>query len=460
MHGLEREYSRERNSGAITTMNGSWFLLAAAAGFALGAVVLTVRGFGVARIGWLNFSRLRELDRQRAMTGDPAARAALDAVIASCQELRRRWILQEDDLRPAEGAQRLVREIAAHYHPDSPAPLAEARLGDALDAFQELKSRLLALVRLPGVRTVTQFRLRHLLLLSRAWQKKEAWLCSPAGRAAAKYRLFFAIKWGYTFLRALDLSFWTLKMLGVVLKDGVMKILLIRWYLIVGELAIGVYGGDRPEAELTEVDIEKKLEDLPDIGPPPELTGEAGAVAQASRKTILLHAAVLDGQAIGRIVRKLVADIARVHHPESSDPLYEIRLYSLIVAAARISDALASLKNRPVWGRLLELKVAHLLWMKDAADYMRESEVLAWVQKTRLRQVVKYSNWLYKVIQKKHPGLLVKDLAFTLVQEGAKRWLAIYAHDKIALEADRLYREEAPVPQPEPALPAVLTSSR
>ena len=33
--------------------------------------------------------------------------------------------------------------------------------------------------------------------------------------------------------------------MGYVLKDVVMKVLLIRWYLIVGELAIEVYGGGR-----------------------------------------------------------------------------------------------------------------------------------------------------------------------------------------------------------------------
>jgi len=426
----------------MATMNGSWFLLGGLALLALWAALLTIRGFGVLRIGWLNFSRLRDLERKQAQAEDPAARAALEAVIAPCHELRRRWILSEKDLNPGERTQKLVRDIARHYHPESPAPLAEARLGDLLSAFLEIKNRLLALARLPGIRPVTQFRLRHLFLLSRAWQKKEAWYRSPAGRAAEKYHLLFIVKWSYGLLRVLDVSFWTLKMLGYVLKDVVMKVLLIRWYLIVGELAIEVYGGGREKGGEPDEVTEKDLGGLPEVDPPPELSGEAGVAAQASRKAILLHAATLDGQALKRLYRTLVEDIARVHHPEAKEPLYEARLYSLLVGVARFCDTLAALRSRPVWGRLLGLKVTHLLWMKDAADYLQESQALAWVQKTRLHHVAKYSRLLYKVVNKKHPGLLVKDLAFTFVKEGAKRWLAIYLHDKIALEADRLYREE------------------
>jgi len=428
----------------MISMNGSWYLLAALGLLTLSAAVLTVRGFGVVRIGWLNFSRLRELSRQQSETADPAEKAALALVIDACQELRGRWILNEADLRPAGKTLGLVTAIARSYHSASPAPLAEARLGDLLDAFQEIKTRLLALARLPGIKRVTQFRLRHLVLLAEAWRKKEAFFSSPTWRAAEKYRVLFIVRWGYALWRALDAGFWTLKMLGYVLKDVVMKVLLIRWYLTVGELAIGVYGGGQKAAALSDEDIEKKLEGLPEVGPPPDLSPEAGPQAAASRKALLLYAGRLDAQAMSDNLGRLTYAIARAHHPASEKPLFEARLYSLILAVARLSDDLASLRNRGVWGRLLDFRVRHLLWMKDAAEYLKDSAILAWLQKTGLHHVVKYSHLLYKVVKKKHPGLLAKDLALTLVMEGAKRWLAVYVHDKVALEADRLYLEKAP----------------
>jgi len=42
-------------------------------------------------------------------------------------------------------------------------------------------------------------------------------------------------------------------------------------------------------------------------------------------------------------------------------------------------------------------------------------------------------------LQKKQPGILLRDVVFGVVKEGGKRWLVLYLHGKIAVEANKLY---------------------
>ncbi len=111
------------------------FLLALTFGLTLGIAIGTVKGFGLIKIGWLNFARLKELEKQKHDSNDPAKQKALQAVIQYCQHLRSKWILQEPDLRIAERTQHLAEEIALVYHPQSGNSLAEVRLGGLLEAF-------------------------------------------------------------------------------------------------------------------------------------------------------------------------------------------------------------------------------------------------------------------------------------------------------------------------------------
>ena len=77
---------------------------------------------------------------------------------------------------------------------------------------------------------------------------------------------------------------------------------------------------------------------------------------------------------------------------------------------------------------------------RDASDFLTNNQVLSWVRKHKLGHIFKYSLLLFKIIQKKHPGLLFRDFAFTLAGEGCKRWLYLYLHDKIAVETNTLYQ--------------------
>ena len=92
-------------------------LLALAFALTLGIAFGAVKGFGLLKISWLNFARLKELEKQKQDSKDPAKQKALQTVIEHCQNLRSKWILREPDLRIPERTQHLAQKIAAVYHP-------------------------------------------------------------------------------------------------------------------------------------------------------------------------------------------------------------------------------------------------------------------------------------------------------------------------------------------------------
>ena len=113
-----------------------------------------------------------------------------------------------------------------------------------------------------------------------------------------------------------------------------------------------------------------------------------------------------------------------------------------MTASAHFSETLASLQAYPLLNKTMDLKVSHLLWFKDAADVFRDNQILDWLKKYQLHQVVKYSSLIFKAVQRKHPGLIFKDFAFSLAKEGGKRWVYLYCHEKIADVVNTAYREE------------------
>ena len=144
-------------------------------------VLVMIQGYGVMRVGWWNLSHLRELKRRQLETEDPVEARALASLIECCEALRKKWVLGEPDLHVFSKTRDLVQEIAGHFHPKSKAPLQEARLGALLNAFLQLKIQVEALAGMRGVRTITQFRLRHIVFFSSAWRKKTE--CLPTGAA-------------------------------------------------------------------------------------------------------------------------------------------------------------------------------------------------------------------------------------------------------------------------------------
>ena len=416
-------------------------LLILALGLTAGAAVVSVKGFGLIKIGWLNFSRLKDLEKQKRNTKDSTRQKALETVIEHCQALRAQWILREPDLEIAQKTQYLVEKIACIYHPQSRTPLMEARLGSILNAFLELKNRIVVFSDLKGVRTFTQFRLRHVHYLSRAWKQKEQWRQSPVGQVFFRYKLGALFRWIYFLVRFMDLTFWMFKMLGYFFHDIVLKILLIRWYLTIGELAIGVYAERAGEPELQADDLLEQLDSIPEQEIPSELPSGTREIADASRKGLIFKMSSLEWNQAKEIYYSLVKDIAGYYYPQAKQPLYEVKIYHLMMAVSRFSDEVASIRDKPVLNKLLDIRVAHLLLARDVMDTIRDSELGAWLKKYSVGRFVKVSRLLYQTIQKKHPGVLFKDFAFYLVKEAGKRWVYVYLHDRIALEANHAFKE-------------------
>ena len=136
--------------------------------------ILLAKGFGVIKLEYLNLKWLRELKAFKLHADDPAYKGALVAIISYCQVLNSKWVLEESDLDILRNTYQLVKKIAYAYHPDSKHPLEEARIRLVLNAFMELKNHLIVITTWKGIHTATQFRIRHTVFLSRAWNLKKS----------------------------------------------------------------------------------------------------------------------------------------------------------------------------------------------------------------------------------------------------------------------------------------------
>ena len=404
--------------------------------------VLIVKGYGILQVRWLNISRLQTLKQRATETSDPVERASLKTIMDRCETLRGRWVLGEADLALIEQTRSLVREIAELYHPQSTQPLAEARIEKILNAFLEMKTHVLQLTRLRGIREWTRFRLRHLVWLSQAWARKTQWEQTPTVKTVRRIKLIPIVKWVYTAFRSLDLVFWSLKMTVFFLYDIVFKVFLIRWTLLVGETAIRVYSDREKDEDISPEELLEDMNALPDQKDVEE-TGLAGEVKQrvdASRNALLFHLGSISWKDARQRYDELIRDIARIHHPQAEQPLYEARLYDLLIGFSRFAEQIVNLNTKPVINRILKVRLSHILKMKDAANWALENQLVDLARKYKVGTAVKYSALIYKAFKKGHPGIIFRDVALILTREAGKRWLLVYLHDKIAVEADRVYK--------------------
>ena len=95
--------------------------------------------------------------------------------------------------------------------------------------------------------------------------------------------------------------------------------------------------------------------------------------------------------------------------------------------------------KKPVLNKILKIRVSKLTQAKDIALPLGQNKILEWVNNYQVGGIAKWSHTLYKTLQKKQPGILLRDVAFGVVKEGGKRWLVLYVHGKIAAEANKLY---------------------
>ena len=412
-------------------------------GVALGILILIlIKGLGVIKLRYLNFTWLYKLQQSIQETDNPKKKEALTIIIDHCKSLNSRWLLSESDLHFSSNTYQLIQKIAYAYHPNSESPMEEARIRCILNAFMELRNHLLALTTYKGIHAITQFRIRHVLILSRAWKAKESWKQWKFFVFLNNHGLYPLFRWLFFIFRCLDLTFWIMKMTIYILQDIVFKMFLVRWYLVVGELAVQVYSD---KVENPEIPIESILDDLDSIPEPGNQSKDAlpkkiKLISEVSRDEILYHTWSVEWGKVKGIYINLINNIAREYHPNSEQPIYEVKLSELLASGLYLSGQIASIQTYPFVNKILDLRVSHVLITKDAANFLTNNQVLSWVRKHKLGYIFKYSLLLFKVIQKKHPALLFKDFAFTLTGEGCKRWFYLYLHDRLTIEVNTLYK--------------------
>lgn len=425
-------------------INFYWIVFGIGAFLACVLAVLIVKGYGILQVRWLNISRLRNLQQRASATTDPTERLSMNVIVERCEILRGRWVLGESDLEVIENTRSLIQQIAELHHPQSVQPLAEARIEKILNAFLEVKTHILQLTRLRGIREWTRFRLRHLVWLSEAWAHKTQWEQTSTVKTVRRFKLIPIVKWIYTILRSMDLIFWSLKMTVFFLYDIVFKVFLIRWYLLTGETAIRVYSDRGQDEYIAPEELLEDMNALPDQKEFQEtgLTGEVKELVDASRNALLFHMGAMSWQEARQRYDDLVKDIARVHHPQAERPLYEARLYDLLIGFSRFAEQIVNLNTKPAINKMLKLRLSHLLKVKDAANWALENQLIDLARKYKIGTAVKYSSLIYKAFKKGHPGILFKDAALVLAQEAGKRWVLVYFHDKIAVETDWVYKSK------------------
>jgi hypothetical protein len=405
------------------------------------AVVVSTKGYGLLRIGWLNLSQLKKLEEERSCVKDAERKRCLSFLIEHCRSIRKKWILDAEDLDISHNTLQLVNSIAGVYYPKEKNPIAEARIGQVLAGFLELNEKIKLLCQVPGMKRLTQFRIRHLMLLARAWEMKANWEESSLGKFVEKYEVLKYFRWFFNILRFLDLTFWVIKMIRNLIQEVTFKILLIRWYLMVGEISIRVFSEKPVENQLDEEELLQEMADIDEQQMPSELPEGVRQLAEDTRKQLVYSTHAVKWDEAKGIYSILTERIARHYYPQVDNPLNEAKVFELISGTARLAEEISEIRNKAVISKLLDIRVSHLLMMKDAADYLEDSEFLQWIKKYNLHQVFRYSNLLYQVIRKKHPGMLFKDFAFTLVAEGGKRWVYVYLHDRIAVEANHIFKQ-------------------
>ena len=301
---------------------------------------------------------------------------------------------------------RLVSRIAAIYYPNEKEPLQKARIGNVLTAFQEMNRQILQMLELPGLERLTQFRLAEVCPDSAADEKKPSWV-------PGFFQRWFRLK--------------------------VMQTLYAQWLLLVGEAAIKVYAEHsadvipEPESLLDEMD---QLQDETELSLPDEVR----AIVEASRKNIMFSMKPLPWAKVKPLYISLAKNISRFWHPQSSAPLYEVKVYDLLKSLADYLEWTGQLSQKPVLSKMLGLRVSHLTGVREVTLPFADSKLFDWVKKYQVGRAAKWSRTIFKTLQKKQPAILFRDVALGVVKEGGKRWLILYLHDKIANETNKLYK--------------------
>lgn len=362
---------------------------------------------------WLN-RQLGSFTERGSTTTSEQEKQAIQETLRICEKLKKvsleKWNFKTENFS-------LVEKIAFIYHPNATAPIEQARLGDVLEAVQEANQKVLNIIHLPQINAVTQFRIIQVFeIFSASSQKK---IKSRQEKSGVMSLL--------------------LRPISRRLQTIVVKTLLIQWMLMVGEAALKVYSGTPQVEEVKDEEILaewNRLQDEPD-SPLPENVKQ---IADSSKKEILFSVASISWKKVGQIYYALTDQIARHYHSDSAFPIYEARVCDLLKSVSDFLEGVGRLGQKPVLNKILMVRISQLTQAKDIALPFGKNKIMDWVNKYQVGRVAKWSHTLYRTLQKKQPGILLRDVVFGVVKEGGKRWLVLYLHGKIAAEANKLYK--------------------
>jgi hypothetical protein len=351
-------------------------------------------------------TRKKQIQLRRSKKISLQESQALDVVLETSSLCRQKQFTNEVDIRFFQDTSRLISQIASIYYPGEKEPEEKARIGNILSAFQEMNGEILAMLETPELKMLTQFRLKEMVSDFNANKKQSGFVSS-----FIMHRVRLIVIQGL----------WT------------------QWVLLVGEAAIKVYEEHQadenfePEALVDEMEQLKNEMDL-------SLPDEVRTIVEASRKKILFSLKPLPPAEVKSLYILLTENVARVWHPESSAPLYEVRIYDLLKSLAEYLEWAGQLKQKPVLNKMLGLRLSFLKEARDMANPFGKYKLNEWIEKYQVGRAAKWSKTIFKTLQKKQPSILFRDVAIGIVKEGGKRWLILILHDKIAEESNKLYK--------------------
>ena len=363
-------------------------------------------------LSWMKRQRDSFRIRGGTTTSKNEQRAIQETLIA-CDQLQKtdlkKWKFKFETIS-------LIEKISSIYHPNSMVPIEQARLGDILAVLQEANQKILHIIHLPRINYITRFRLIQVL---------ESFSTSSVEKNNVKKSTS-------------EIKNLLLRPLFRKLQIMVVRSLLVQWLLLVGEASLKVYGDNSIDEDVEAEAILAGLDCLHDEVESP-LSENVQQIVESMKKEILFSTVSISWKKVGENYFSLVDQIARYYHSESNFPIYEVRVFDLLKSFSDALEQIGRLTQKPVFNKILKIRITQLTQAKTMVLPLGEYRIFDWMSRYQVGRIAKWSNTLYRTLQKKQPGILFRDVVFSVVKEGGKRWLVLYLHGKIAAEANKLY---------------------
>ena len=363
-------------------------------------------------LSWMKRQRDSFRIRGGTTTSENEQRAIQETLIA-CDQLQKtdlkKWKFKFETIS-------LIEKISSIYHPNSTVPIEQARLGDILEVLQEANQKILHIIHLPRINYITRFRLIQVL---------ESFSTSSVEKNNVKKNTS-------------EIKNLLLRPLFRKLQIMVVRSLLVQWLLLLGEASLKVYGDNSIDEDVEAEAILAGLDCLHDEVESP-LSENVQQIVESMKKEILFSTVSISWKKVGENYFSLVDQIARYYHSESNLPIYEVRVFDLLKSVSDALEQIGRLTQKPVLNKILKIRITQLTQAKTMVLPLGEYRIFDWMSRYQVGRIAKWSNTLYRTLQKKQPGILFRDVVFSVVKEGGKRWLVLYLHGKIAAEANKLY---------------------